>query len=63
MHNKLLFLEKNHYLNEKEEIYRWALNYFSFGLVMCHEPQTWSPMAFEKMYIIYFMHIDFIQSF
>jgi hypothetical protein len=29
---------------------------------MCHEPQTWNFMAFEKMYIIYFMHIDFIKS-
>jgi hypothetical protein len=29
-------------------------------LVMCYEPQTWSPMAIEKMYVTYFMHIDFI---
>jgi hypothetical protein len=28
---------------------------------MCHEPQTRGPMAIEKMYVIYFMHIDFIQ--
>ncbi len=34
---------------------------FFFGLVMCHEPQTWGLMAIKKMYVIYFMHIDFIQ--
>jgi hypothetical protein len=36
--------------------------HYFFGLVMCHESQTWSLMVIEKMYIIYFMHIDFIQS-
>jgi hypothetical protein len=47
----------------KKKIYRWALYYFLvfFGLVMCHEPQTWSPMVIEKMYFVYFMHIDLIQ--
>jgi hypothetical protein len=25
-------------------------------------PQTWSPMVVKKMYVAYFMHIDFIQS-
>jgi hypothetical protein len=28
---------------------------------MYHEPQTWGLMGIEKIYIIYFMHIDFIQ--
>jgi len=57
-------LGKNHYLKKNEEFYRWALYIFSFlfGLIMCYELQTWSPMAIEKMYVIYFMHIDFIQS-
>jgi hypothetical protein len=53
----------NHYFKKKEKLYRWALHFFSFlfGLVMCHEPQTWGPMATEKKFIIYCMHIDFIQ--
>jgi hypothetical protein len=36
---------------------------FLFGLIMCHESQTWGPMAIEKKNVKYFMHIDFIQSF
>ncbi len=41
----------------------WPLYYFLFFcLVMCHESQTWGLVAIEKMYIIYFMHIDLIQS-
>jgi hypothetical protein len=34
---------------------------FFFGLVMFYKPQTWCLMAIEKMYVIYFMYIDFIQ--
>jgi hypothetical protein len=64
MHNKLFFGEKPITLIKRKRFYRWALYIFSFffGLVICYEPQTWDPMAVEKMYIIYFMHIDFIQS-
>jgi hypothetical protein len=60
-----LFLEKTITLRKRKNNYRWASFYFSFffGLVMCHKPQTWGPMAIEKMYIIYFMHNDFIQLF
>jgi hypothetical protein len=65
MHSKLLFVKKNQYLtkNKKDFIGEHCIIYsFLFGLVMCHESQTWSLMAIEKMYVIYFMHIEFIQS-
>jgi len=29
---------------------------------MSYEPQTWNPMANEKLNIIYVVYIDFIQS-
>jgi hypothetical protein len=32
-----------------------------FCLVMFHEPQTWGPMAIEKLEVIYYMYINFIQ--
>jgi hypothetical protein len=40
-----------------------VLFFHFFGLVMCHESQTWGLMVVENMYVIYFMHIDFIQIF
>jgi hypothetical protein len=43
MHNKLLFLGKNHYLKKKGEDFigkHYIIFSFFFGLVMCHEPQT-----------------------
>jgi hypothetical protein len=59
------FWEKTIALRKMRRLYRWTLYFFSFffGLVMCHESQTWGLMAIEKMYVIYFMHIDFIQFF
>jgi phosphatidylserine synthase len=65
MHNKLLFWGKTITLRKRKRFYGWALYYFFifFGMVMCHEPQTWGHVVVEKMYITYFMHIDFIQSF
>jgi hypothetical protein len=59
MHNKLLFLGKDHYLEKGRRFYSWASYYFFiiFGLVICYEPQKWSFMAIEKMHVIYFMHI------
>jgi hypothetical protein len=62
MHNKLFFGQNPITLIRRKRFYRWALYIFSFffGLVVCYEPQTWGLV--EKMYIIYFMHIDFIQS-
>jgi hypothetical protein len=64
MHSKLLFLGKNHYLKKINKFYRWALYYFFifFGLVMCMNHKHEALWVIEKMYIIYFMHIDFIQS-
>ncbi len=58
------FWEKPIPLIKRKFFYRWALYIFSFffGLVACYESQTGGPMAIEKMYIIYIMHIDFIQS-
>jgi len=51
-------------LIKRKRFYRWALFFFSFffRVVVCYESQTWGSMAVEKMYIIYIMHIDFIQS-
>jgi hypothetical protein len=63
MHNKLLFWEKTIIIIFKRKKFnKWTLYYFLFffGLVMCHEPQTWGPMNVEKMYVIYFMHIGFL---
>ncbi len=64
MHNKLLVLEKTITLRKRRKLYRWQLYFFSFflGLVMCHKSQTWSLMIVEKMYVVYFMHIDLSNS-
>jgi hypothetical protein len=52
-------------LRKWKRFYKWTLCYFFnfVCFVMCHEPQTWGMMVIEKIYVIYFMDIDFILSF
>jgi hypothetical protein len=65
MHNKFLVWEKTITIRKKKDFISGSSIIFSvfFGLVMCYESQTWRPMAIGKMYVIYFMHIDFFQFF
>jgi len=66
MHNNIFFLRRKSLPHQRgEDFINGHCIIFSilFCLLMFHESQTWGLMAIENLKIIYYMYINFIQSF
>jgi hypothetical protein len=60
-----MYLKEKPIPNEKERdfiVKHYIILTKKICLVMSYESQTWGPMANKKLYIIYVVYIDFIQS-